>query len=74
MIYDENKKRLTSIAYFDANGVRKTIDRIYTSIANGTMKLVWQKGAYLIVTPTFMWALDYEQMIKVKSNTDWNIE
>lgn len=76
MIYDSNKKRLTSISYFDENGVNKIINRIYVGITGGSLKLVWSKEnqAYLIVSPTLIWITDYAQQVTIQSNLDWILE
>ena len=73
MIYNDSGKSLSVISYFDDDGVEKIINKIYKALGDGTLRLIWIKDAYLIVTPkTIVWAYpDFEQDITVKSNTDW---
>lgn len=72
MIYRDGKQ-LVSIAYFDKDGARKIIDRIYAGASDGTLRLVWKKTAFLIIDPEFLWVTNIESIITVNSNVDWTV-
>lgn len=72
MIYKDGKQ-LLSIAYFDQNGARKIIDRIFAASADGSLRLVWKNSAFLIIDPVFLWVTEVESTITVRSNVDWTV-
>lgn len=73
MIFTHDKKRFISLAYYDRQGVKRSILQMHRALKDGTFRLIYQSGAYLIVTPEMVWVTEYSQFT-VKSNTDWSIE
>ncbi len=72
MIIKDNKL-LKSIAYFDLDGAKRLIKTIHKAMADGTLRLIWQSGYFLIVTPKTLWATPHEQYLTVESNVNWTI-
>lgn len=66
-----NDKKLKTLSYYDNEGAKRVVNAIHVAMADGTLKIIWQGDAYLIVEPTEMWATFDEQIISVSSNTDW---
>lgn len=69
-----NGKNLVAMAHFNRDGAKKVIRTIHKAMADGTLRLIWQGGLFLVVTPKLVWATEHEQFLDVHSNVNWTID
>lgn len=74
MISNHKKQHLASLLYITPGGEKKALNAIYAAMQDGTLRLVWRAGKFLIVTPDFLWVTESEQFLDVQSNVNWTID
>ena len=74
MLGKSKNRYVTSLAWYDDQGVRRIVREMRVAVSNGQLRLVYKNGVFLIVYPETWWMTGIEtKEINVLSNTNWLI-